>query len=114
MQRKRLELNVSFRGDNIPVYISPWPVTFKNENGDVLRFDLSYDVVYLTNLENKLFYFTKDHSIPKNIKGNGWVPVTASIPGVVKPRETCPTGFVTCLDDLVKVFLYDCKYMGVI
>lgn len=111
---KVLETTFSFQGTNVPVYLSPWPITLKNEKGEILNFDCSFRVTYLVNLNKKLFYFSGDHSTPKNLKGDGWVPVTTNIPSVVVPRESLPTGFVTCLNDMVKIFLHDCHYKGVI
>ncbi len=114
MLKKISESFVMFRNQKIPVYIQLGPRVLKNEKGETLEFDFSYSFTYLDNWKTEEFYFSDNHTIPRSLedKDSHWVPVTTTIPSTVTPRETLPTGFITCLEDYVKVFLYDRKFMG--
>ena len=114
MLRKISESFVMFRSQKIPVYIEPGPRVLKNEKGEVLTFDFRYTFTYLDNWKTEEFYFSDTHTIPRSLEDRDrhWVPVTATIPSTVTPREKLPTGFITCLEDYVKIFLYDRKFMG--
>jgi len=109
-----IEAELKFRGDKVLVYIIPWPLILKNERNETLNFNFSFKVTYLVNLNKKQFYFTDQHDVPKSLQDEYWVPVSVSIPQVAKSRECIPTGFVTCLEDLVNVYLNDYQYKGVI
>lgn len=113
MLNRIVESFVMFRNKKIVVYLHPWPKTIKNEKGETLSFDFSYTFTYLENFDKEEFYFTDGHTVPPSMT-NKWIPITATIPDIVKSRKELPTGFVTCLEDYVKVFLYDRKFMGIV
>ena len=87
---------IMFQGFQIPVTI--WPLG---------RISFSY----MVNREHEM-WFTRSHTTDE--KGDGWVPISASIPSCCNPRECLPSGIITTIEEYGMIYLKDHKVLGVI
>ena len=60
------------------------------------------DIITISNLDKNQFFFTTDHCQPHNL-GSSWVSCTSTLPMVVTPRKSLPTGIITNKAEYKKV-----------
>ncbi len=63
-------------------------------------------IVIISNMSNKTFFFSTNHC-QKHGLGDDYVPCTHTIPNLVTPRETLPSGLIKNVQDLITVFYDD-------